>query len=127
MKILCPYLHIAGIPVIDDELLFATPVVAPYNTMVILSKVPMHKRTLHFVLLNFQVNYKFKVKMTPGTGKRGKATKTALNIFVNDKTATQREKDLLKSVKDQDLARNLPGKVKLSAPQLHSKGNKKQK
>jgi hypothetical protein len=29
-----------------------------------------------------------------------------------------REKDLLKSVKDQDLARSLPGKVKLSAPHL---------
>ena len=81
------------------------PDVAPYNTM---------------------TNYKFKVKVTPGTGKRGKATKLALNIFITDKTTLPRERDLLKSVKDQDLARNLPGKVKLSAPQLQkAKGKKK--
>ena len=81
----------------EDELLFAVPVVAPYNTM---------------------TSYKYRVKITPGTSKRGKATKTALNMFLNDKSTTQRDKDLLKSVKDQDLARNLPGKVKLSAPHL---------
>ena len=88
----------------EDEILFAIPVVAPYNTM---------------------TNYKFKVKVTPGTGKRGKATKTALNMFITDKGTVQREKDLLKSVKDQDLARNLPGKVKLSAPHLQKSKNKK--
>lgn len=32
-----------------------------------------------------------------------------------------REKDLLKSVKDEAFARNLPGKVKVSAPHLHKK------
>ena len=90
---------------VEDELLFAVPIVAPYNTM---------------------TNYKFKVKVTPGTGKRGKATKTALNMFLSDKGCSQRDKDLLKSVKDQDLARNLPGKVKLSAPHLQKvKGKKK--
>ena len=71
-------------------LLFAVPVVAPYSTV---------------------LQYKYKVKLTPGTGKRGKACKTALAMFLADKATAQREKDLLKSVKDQDLARNLPGKV----------------
>ena len=66
------------------------PVVAPYSTV---------------------LQYKYKVKLTPGTGKRGKACKTALAMFLADKATAQREKDLLKSVKDQDLARNLPGKV----------------
>ena len=70
--------------------LFSVPVVAPYSTV---------------------LQYKFKVKLTPGTGKRGKACKTALAMFLADKATAQREKDLLKSVKDQDLARNLPGKV----------------
>lgn len=88
---------LTGIPVPEDELLFAIPVVAPYNT-------------LH--------NYKFKVKLTPGTGKRGKAAKTAVNIFLKERTTTAREKDLIRSVKDENLARNLPGKVKLLAPQL---------
>ena len=56
--------------------------------------------------------------MISGTNKRGKACKTSLAMFIADKTITSHEKDLLKSVKDQDLARNWPGKVKLSAPNL---------
>ncbi|XP_022913769.2 ribosome quality control complex subunit NEMF homolog [Onthophagus taurus] len=90
---------LTGIPVGEDELLFAVPVVAPYNT------------------LN---NYKFKVKLTPGTSKRGKAAKTAVNMFLQDRTISAREKDLLKAVKDEQLARNIPGKVKLSAPRLQA-------
>lgn len=74
------------------------------------------------LILNFQIfNYfspRFKVKLTPGTARRGKASKTALAIFMKDKTCSAREKDLLKSVKDEVLARNIPGKVKISAPQL---------
>jgi len=96
---------LTGIPFPEDELLFAIPVVAPYSTI---------------------LNFKYKVKLTPGTGKRGKACKTAIAMFLADKHTIQREKDLLKSVKDQDPARNLPGKVKLSAPHLQKvKGKKK--
>lgn len=62
--------------------------------------------------------HRYKVKLTPGTGKRGKAAKMAVQIFLKDKTCTNREKDLLKSVKDEVLARNIPGKVKISAPQM---------
>ncbi|KAL3287095.1 hypothetical protein HHI36_001579 [Cryptolaemus montrouzieri] len=90
---------LTGIPTVEDELLFAVPVIAPYNTL---------------------SNYKFKVKLTPGTGKKGKAAKTAVAIFLKDRTITQREKDLLKAVKDDQLARNFPGKVKLSAPRLQT-------
>lgn len=56
--------------------------------------------------------------MTPGTGRRGKAAKTAINMFLRERGTTAREKDLIRSVKDENLARNLPGTVKLSAPQL---------
>jgi len=84
---------LTGSPLENDELLYAVPVVAPYATL---------------------QNYKFRIKMTPGTAKRGKAAKTALESFIRDKEATSREKDLIKAVKDQDLARNFPGKVKLS-------------
>ena len=66
------------------------------------------------------------VKVTPGTAKKGKATKTALNMFIMDRGTSQREKELLKSVKDVDLARNLPaGKVKLTAPNLQKAKKKK--
>ncbi|XP_055850255.1 ribosome quality control complex subunit NEMF homolog [Episyrphus balteatus] len=88
---------LTGNPFEEDELLFAIPVVAPYQA-------------LH--------NYKYKVKLTPGTGKRGRAAKTAILMFSKDKVCTIREKDLLKGIKEEQLARNMPGKVKLSAPQL---------
>ncbi|PZC71841.1 hypothetical protein B5X24_HaOG212373, partial [Helicoverpa armigera] len=90
--------QLTGIPHTEDELLFAVPVVAPYSA------------------LN---NYKYKVKLTPGASKRGKAAKTAVQVFLRDKAGTPREKDLLKAVKEENIARNFPGKVKLSAPQLH--------
>ncbi|GBP78961.1 Nuclear export mediator factor NEMF homolog [Eumeta japonica] len=92
--------QLTGCPFPEDELLFAVPVVAPYSAL---------------------LNYKYKVKLTPGTGKRGKSAKTAVQVFLRDKTCSPREKDLLKAVKDEDAARNFPGKVKLSAPQLHKR------
>ncbi|XP_050305733.1 ribosome quality control complex subunit NEMF homolog [Anthonomus grandis grandis] len=90
---------LTGVPLEGDELLFAVPVIAPYNTL---------------------SSYKFKVKLTPGTNKKGKAAKTAVAMFLKDRTITQREKDLLKAVKDDQLARNFPGKVKLSAPKMQN-------
>ncbi|KAF7397649.1 hypothetical protein HZH68_008871 [Vespula germanica] len=89
--------QLTGKPVSEDELLFAVPVVAPYNTL---------------------LNYKFKVKLTPGTSTRGKAAKTAIAVFLKDKEVTLREKDLLKAVKEESVVRNIPGKVKISAPQI---------
>ena len=39
------------------------------------------------------------MKVTPGTGKRGKAAKSAVHMFLQAKEATEWEKDLLKSLK----------------------------
>ncbi|XP_062502377.1 ribosome quality control complex subunit NEMF-like isoform X2 [Corticium candelabrum] len=88
---------LTGCPLEDDILLFAIPVCAPYSVL---------------------TNYKYKVKLTPGPGKRGKAARTALHTFIQDKTSLPRERDLLRSLKQVDLSRNIPGKVKLSAPNL---------
>ncbi|XP_006872392.1 PREDICTED: nuclear export mediator factor NEMF isoform X1 [Chrysochloris asiatica] len=88
---------LTGQPHPEDILLFAIPICAPYTIM---------------------ANYKYKVKLTPGVQKKGKAAKTALNSFMHSKEATTREKDLFRSVKDTDLSRNIPGKVKVSAPNL---------
>ncbi|KAJ7989276.1 hypothetical protein DPEC_G00317800 [Dallia pectoralis] len=88
---------LTGQPHPDDVLLFAVPVCAPYTA------------------LN---NYKHKVKLTPGTQKKGKAARTAVFSFMKAREASTREKDLFRSVKDTDLSRNIPGKVKVSAPNL---------
>ncbi|XP_069493509.1 ribosome quality control complex subunit NEMF isoform X2 [Ambystoma mexicanum] len=90
---------LTGQPHTEDLLLFSVPVCAPYTAM---------------------TNYKYKVKLTPGTQKKGKAAKTALNSFMHSKETSTREKDLLRSVKDTDLSRNMPGKVKVSAPNLQA-------
>ncbi|CAL1267643.1 unnamed protein product [Larinioides sclopetarius] len=84
---------LTGCPTPDDTLLYAVPVCGPYSSM---------------------LSYKYKVKIIPGSSRRGKAAKTALQIFLHEKNATQREKDLLRSIKDQDISRNLPGKIKIS-------------
>lgn len=91
---------LTGCPVAEDGLLFAVPVCAPYAAI---------------------QNYKHKVKVTPGTGRRGKAAKTALSVFLLDKNTSPRERDLLRVTKDQDISRNIPGKVKLSAPHLQKR------
>ncbi|XP_078495726.1 LOW QUALITY PROTEIN: ribosome quality control complex subunit NEMF-like [Ciona intestinalis] len=88
---------LTGCPATDDIIMFAIPVCAPYNAM---------------------LNYKFKVKLTPGGGKKGKGAKLAMNMFQLSRDTTQHEKDHLRSVKDHDLSRNMPGKVKVSAPNI---------
>nr|XP_019953624.1 PREDICTED: nuclear export mediator factor NEMF isoform X1 [Paralichthys olivaceus] len=88
---------LSGQPHPEDVLLFAVPVCAPYTAL---------------------SNYKHKVKLTPGSQKKGKAARTAVLSFMKAKEASTREKDLFRSVKDSDLFRNMPGKVKVSAPNL---------
>lgn len=88
---------LTGQPHSEDVLLFAVPVCAPYTAL---------------------SNYKHKVKLTPGTQKKGKAARTAVFSFMRAKETITREKDLFRSVKDTDLSRNMPGKVKVSAPNI---------
>lgn len=88
---------LTGLPHPEDVLLFAVPVCAPYTAL---------------------SNYKNKVKLTPGAQKKGKAARTAVFSFMKAKETSSREKDLFRSVKDTDLSRNMPGKVKVSAPNL---------
>ncbi|XP_066906354.1 ribosome quality control complex subunit NEMF homolog isoform X2 [Halyomorpha halys] len=91
---------LTGIPHEDDEILFALPIVAPYTSI---------------------LNNKYKVKMIPGMTKRGKAGRAALDMFLRSKDCTPRERDVMKSVNDQLISRNFPGKVKILIPQSKKK------
>ncbi|RKP34361.1 fibronectin-binding protein A N-terminus-domain-containing protein [Dimargaris cristalligena] len=84
-------------PFADDILLSAVPVCAPYTAL---------------------QNYKYKVKLTPGTLKKGKACKSALAVFLTNPESTAQEKALMKSVPDTDLISQMLAKVKVSAPNL---------
>lgn len=72
----------------------------------------------HFSIDFFHLFFRYRVKITPGTARRGKTSKTALMMFLKEKSCTNQEKDLIKAIKHDAAARNMPGKVKLSAPQM---------
>ncbi|EPZ35291.1 Protein of unknown function DUF3441 domain-containing protein [Rozella allomycis CSF55] len=99
---------LTGCPQADDIILFAIPVCAPYSCL---------------------SNYKFKVKLTPGSLKKGKASKMALNLFLQIKELSQREKEVIKAVPENELINQMLGKVKVSAPQFDKlvKDTKKKK
>ncbi|CAH8457427.1 unnamed protein product [Schistosoma guineensis] len=88
---------LTGQPNDDDLLLYAIPVCAPYSVL---------------------LKYKFRVKLNPGTTKRGKASKMALFQFTSDKSTNNRERELIRAMKDEEVSRNFPGCVKLTLPQV---------
>ncbi|CAG8668798.1 2831_t:CDS:10 [Funneliformis caledonium] len=88
---------LTGLPLPEDNLLFAVPVCAPYISL---------------------QKYKYKVKLTPGSTKKGKACKTATSFFLSDPQLTPREKELIKSVPDTEMISVMLGKCKVSAPNI---------
>mmetsp|Transcript_67624 Transcript_67624/g.126567 ORF Transcript_67624/g.126567 Transcript_67624/m.126567 type:complete len:151 (+) Transcript_67624:1483-1935(+) len=90
---------LTGSPLPTDGLLFAVPVCAPFAA---LSK------------------YKYRVKLTPGEGKKGRTGKQALEIFARMKECTPREKDLIKMVSDNEVVQTIIGDVKMSTPGLNA-------
>jgi len=62
------------------------------------------------------VHFKFRVKLTPGAMKKGRASKQAVELFA--KSATRREKDVMMTVTDPQNVAVMMGEVKVSAPGL---------
>ncbi|KAI8338866.1 fibronectin-binding protein A N-terminus-domain-containing protein [Chlamydoabsidia padenii] len=91
-------------PLPEDILHFAIPVCAPYPAL---------------------QKYKYKVKLTPGTLKRGKAIKQAQSVFLTNQDTTAREKELIKGVPDMEAINTMMSKVKVSAPNLEASKKKK--
>jgi len=94
-----------GKPLPTDNLLYAIPVCAPYETL---------------------RDYKYKIKLIPGNEKKGKALKTCLDIFLRT-DAPEREKDLIKGVPDPDWHLTLISNSKLAAAGLNPARGKKGK
>lgn len=88
---------LTGIPKPNDVLLYAVPVCAPYSAL---------------------QGYKYRVKLTPGSGKKGKAAKTALEVFVRLPEASARERELMKAATEPELVAAMLGNVKVTAPGL---------
>ena len=102
---------LTGKAVADDILMYAIPVCAPYQA---LSK------------------YKYRVKLTPGSQKRGKASKQCLEMFmkldndITNRSSNSRCLELIKAVNDNEWVQAICGEVRISAPGA-SKLMKKQK
>ena len=89
---------LTGIPHANDVILYALPVCAPYAT---LSK------------------YKYRVKLTPGSLKRGKASKQAVEMFVRGDTDKSPKAEefhrFIKTVDDNTWVQSMIGDCKISA------------
>ncbi len=123
---------LTGAPRADDGLLFALPVCAPLSAL---------------------AAYKFCVKLVPGTGKKGKCAKQAQHMFETMPGTLARERDLVHAMKvrdgagllwgpaarrgmpssppagrgvgqDEEMTRNMPGKVRLMGMRAAGKGSK---
>jgi predicted ribosome quality control (RQC) complex YloA/Tae2 family protein len=99
---------LTGKPHPDDLILFAVPVCAPYATL---------------------SQYSYRVKLAPGSQKRGKASKQCVEIFLKEgvkSAATDRDRDSIKRVSDNEWVQAMCGDVKISAAGA-SKTTKSQK
>ena len=106
---------LTGKPLPEDVILYALPVCAPYATL---------------------AQYKYRVKLTPGNQKRGKASKQCVEMFYasedsgkktkNSNNSGNRYADMIKAVNDNAWVQAICGDVKISAAGA-SKAIKKQK
>lgn len=98
--------YLTGNPLANDILHYAVPVCGPYTAL---------------------QTYKYRVKIIPGTTKKGKAAKTALNLFSHMGDATVREKELMKVCTDPELVAAIIGNVKITAAGLTQLKQKQKK
>ena len=110
-------LKLTGKPMAEDSILWAIPVCAPYS---VLSK------------------YTYRVKLTPGSVKRGKASKQAVEIFLRGEAgakkpvddSTKRDLALIRLVNENDWVKAMVGDVRIAsagASKATTKGKSKGK
>ena len=91
--------QLTGSPVSEDVLLYALPVCAPYHTL---------------------RNYSYRVKLTPGNQRRGKASKQCIEMFYstdgrsNGDRVKSNLRELIKAVNINDWSQTICGDVKIS-------------
>ena len=88
---------LTGLPHRKDTLLFCVPMLAPYSTI---------------------QAYKYKVKITPGTQKRGRVQKTIKDLFMKNAKDSKLETQFIKSVTDQEMTMALINGCKVAAAGL---------
>jgi len=94
---------LTGKPLPTDNLLYAVPVCAPYDTL---------------------RDYKYKIKLIPGNEKKGHALKSCMDIFMRTEGATEREKELIKAVPETEWSLTLISNCKIAAAGIIPKNKK---
>jgi hypothetical protein len=89
---------LTGMPLPEDVLLYAVPVCGPYAAL---------------------QNFKYKVKLTPGLGKKGKVCKQAIELFTHARYCTDAERTLISGLTDPEMVAIMIGDCRLSMPGLH--------
>jgi hypothetical protein len=100
---------LTGVPRADDVLLHAVCVCGPYSAL---------------------TAYKHKVKLVPGTLKKGKATRASVDALTRASDVTPRERELMRAVPEADMLNAMVGTVKISVPglqKLKAEGKKAKK
>ena len=103
--------RLTGKPTAQDHILYAIPVCAPYSVL---------------------SQYTYRVKLTPGSVKRGKAVKQAVDIFLENKKkqqideGTKRDQALIKLVNENEWVQAMVGDVRITSAGA-SKATTKQK
>lgn len=95
---------LTGRPQSTDVLLYAMTICAPYDAL---------------------GDYKYKIKITPGTFKKGKSSKLAINAFLHQPEATERERELIRSIPENELSMTMISNAKLQMPGLLAANKKK--
>jgi len=95
-----------GQPLESDILEFAIPVCAPFAAV---------------------SRYKYRVKLIPGTMKKGKAAKMANTLLLKmaEKNGNSRDKDLMRAIPEQDSIQTMISNVKILSPGLQEVTSKK--
>ena len=70
---------------------------------------------------------KYKVKLTPGNLKKGKAAKNAENIFLKNPNITPQEKNLIKSINENDMIQQIVGNCRIDVPGMFAMQKSKSK
>ena len=97
---------LTGKPREADVLMHCLPVCAPYSVM---------------------QGYKYKLKLVPGSLKRGKASKQALEIFSKLPICTGPEKELMRILTDAERVSSILGSVSIMAASAKKNGGSKKK
>lgn len=95
---------LTGQPLPDDIIHYIVPMCAPYDAI---------------------REYKYKLKLLPGTAKRGKSSRAAISFFLKNDKISVNEKEMIKLVGDNDLTNVLLSDIKLSAPGINTEGKKR--